>query len=210
MPEMNTDTFLIQNAILSFPTLFKPKPNDDGVLRYSACLIIALDTAQLMMNKAKELAPKRFVNGEMTLSRFSWPIMRCIESKHYNTNPRLKDLFYINASATEDYPPAILDKQRQPVIDRSQIYPGCVVAAGIRLFTFDKRGNVGVSTGVSAIMKTGDGDRLGDAGIDANDFFKEVKVDAPLNLDPLGLTNTAGPGQNMPDQPFPDTPDFLT
>lgn len=193
-----TEVFVVENAILSFPHLFQPQQvMNQGEAKYSAALLLPEAAAQLIMGKAQEIANQAFTNGEPQLGNFRWPVNPAKQNKNYVNNPRLSNLYVLNAKAHADYPPQIVDENRQTVMDRGKIYAGCVVAAGINLYTYNNMGNIGIGVGLSAIMKTADGEALGGGAVDPNSLFGGVQAQATSQ----GEATTASPN-GMPMPPF--------
>lgn len=221
----NTETFVIQNCILSYPHLFQPQQvQGKGDPKYSAALLVDEPTMQQVYGKAQELAQSHFKNNEFSMPNFQWPIMQASGKPNYASNPRLASLFVINAKASADYPPQVVGADRQPVIDRGQVYAGCIVAAGIRLYTYNNMGNVGIGVGLQAIMKQGDGEALGGESVDPNALFSGVNAQAPAGgMPPASFPGgapapaqpapnfgqpTAQPATEMPAAPFMQPPGF--
>jgi hypothetical protein len=217
-----TEVFVIENVILSFPHLFALDNNG----KYSAALLVDDATAGVVYQKAQELAASSEMTKNMVnLPQFRWPVSKAADKMNssggfvYKGNPRVENLWVMSASAQEDRQPAVVDEARQPVLDRGKIYAGCVVAVGIRLFTYNTKGNVGVGVGLQAVMKTGDGEPLGgDAGVDAATLFGNVQAQTPatpaaapngMPAPPPGAPQpqfgqpTAPAAAGMPAAPFP-------
>jgi hypothetical protein len=219
-----TDIFVIENAILSFPHLFALDNNG----KYSVALLVEDATATMIYQKAQELAAVSDQTKNMIQSpQFRWPVSKAADKMNtqggfvYKGNPRVEHLWVMSASSQGDRPPPpVVDESRQPVMDRGQIYAGCVVAAGIRLFTYNTKGNVGVGVGLQAIMKMADGEPLGGDVVDPSTLFSGVQstpATTPV-MSPNGLPAapqavpqqfgqpTAPAASNMPGAPFPAQP----
>jgi hypothetical protein len=117
----------------------------------------------------------------------------------------------------------VVGPDRQPVVDRGQIYAGCIVAAGGLLFSYNRAGNLGVGMGLSVVMKQADGEQLGGGTVDADKLFAGVQAQAPTGAPmpggapapqapatPFGQP-TQAPAPGMPAAPFgqPEKPPFL-
>ena len=205
-----SETFVIEGCVLSYPHLFQPQQvNGKGDPKFSAALLVSPEAATEVYNKAQALAAGHFKNGEDKAQNFMWPVVAANTKPRYAGNPRLAPLYVINAKASADYPPQIVDENRQPIMDRGKIYAGCVVAAGIRLYTYNNMGNVGVGVGLSAVMKTGEGEPLGDGSVDAKALFADVQA-APCRTGgplpgglPAATPSPAGPAPANPGMPLP-------
>lgn len=176
---VKTEVFVIENCILSFPHIFTPQQvNNQGEPKYSAALLVDAKHAAIIMNKAKEIATSAFENNETGYPNFRWPVTPANQNKNYMNNPRTAGLYIVNSKAAADYPPQVVDENRQKVLDKSKIYAGCIVAAAINLYTYNNMGNIGVGVGLSAIMKTGDGEALGGGPVDVNEVFGGIQPTA--------------------------------
>jgi hypothetical protein len=213
-----TEVFVVENAILSYPHLFKPQVAVGATEpKYSCALLVDEATAQLVYEKAQQIAGEAFNNGEQNLQKFRWPVQKAADKQStngsfpYRDNPRTADRYLINANASQDYPPQVVGQDRQPVVDRGQIYAGCIVAAGIQLFTYNTAGNIGVGVGLSAIMKQADGEQLGGSSVDAKSLFNGVQAQAPQGGSmPGGAPMPAGPFAGGQPAQDPNKPPFLS
>lgn len=199
----STEDFVVPNAVLSYPHLFQPQQvQGKGDPKYSAAFLVDETTAGMINAKAQELAARHFVNGESQLPNFQWPLFPASSKPNYMNNPRLASLWVFNGKASADYPPQIVDQNRQPVIDRGMIYAGAIVAAGIRLYTYNNMGNIGIGVGLSAVMKQGDGESLGGESVDPNALFAGVQAQAPAaGMPAQGQPAPGMPAPGMPAQP---------
>lgn len=69
--------------------------------------------------------------------------------------------------------PDCRDEQMRPVTDARVLYPGCKVNVVCTAYGYDYSGNKGVSIGLGALQKVGDGENI--AGrVSAADYFKKV------------------------------------
>lgn len=180
----HTASFVIQNAILSFPKLFQPEQiNGTGRSVYGASFLIDAATASMITQKAQELALGHFTNGETNNPKFHYPV-ELAANKYMSTGQKLydrvdlQDKYVISAKANAEFPPQVVGTDRQPILDRGQIYAGAIVAASINLFTFQvQNGGIGISIGLKAVMKQGDGEPMGAVvGVDVNQEFADVQT----------------------------------
>jgi len=208
-PSSASETFVVEDAILSYPHLFQPQQvNGQGQPKFSAALLVKEATAKVIYEKAQALAAAHFKNGEQQNPKFMWPVSAAKDKQNYANNPRLANLFVVNTKASADYPPQVVDENRQPVLDRGKVYAGCEVAAGIRLYTYNNMGNIGIGVGLSAIMKTGDGEPLGGDSVDAKSLFANVNASPNGAPAPETASNPFGQGSQEAEPGMP-TPPFL-
>lgn len=179
----NSETFVVQNVVLSYPNLFQAQQiNGKGDPIFSAKLYLDPTAAGIIMQKAQQLAGQAFLNGETNNPNFRWPISQVVGADA--TNPRFSGFYVGNSKADASYPPQVVDQNRQPIMDRGQIYAGVVCAVGVRLYSYNNMGNVGISMGLIAVMKQKDGEHLVD-GVDANSLFAGVQSQAPAQAMPM-------------------------
>lgn len=73
----------------------------------------------------------------------------------------------------------IVDLQRQPILDETQIYSGMYGRVAINFFAYDSNGKRGIGCGLGPVMKTRDGEPLG-GRITAEEAFGDgYSVSAP-------------------------------
>jgi hypothetical protein len=214
----NTDTFVVENCILRYPHLFQAQQvQGKGEPKFSAKLYLDAETAGMVHQKAQELAMSHFKNGEPQLANFAWPVTAANMKPADAAIARLADKYIMNAKASVEYPPAVVDEQRQPIMDRGKIYSGCMVAVGIRLYTYNNMGNIGIGVGLSAVMKTGDGEPIADGSPDPNTLFANVQAQVPTGTPapggapmPGGTSAQPGTNANVQQPAMPGLPSFDT
>lgn len=76
--------------------------------------------------------------------------------------------YFVNANCKTA--PGIVDKSRQPIIDKTEFYSGCYGHASISFYAFNSNGNKGIACGLNNLMKTRDGEPLGGRNTAEVDF----------------------------------------
>ena len=76
--------------------------------------------------------------------------------------------YFINANSASA--PGIVDADRQPVIDRSEVYSGVYGRASINFYAFNSNGNKGIACGLNNLQKIADGEPLGGKSRAEDDF----------------------------------------
>lgn len=219
MASTSSDNFVLQGAILSHPHLFQAQPfMQNGVPQgdpfFSAVLLVDEATAAIVNQKAMETAQRHYKNGEFNHASFGWPCQPANLKEDYKNNPRTANLWMINVKAGQSYPPSVVDGNRQPIIDRGQVYAGCIVAAGVNCYTRPqpaRPGEVGqgIGVGLKGIMKTGDGDSLGGDTVNPDTLFAGVQAQAPAApafTQPAGAPAPQQPAQNFGQPTAPAAP----
>lgn len=174
-------------GILSFPTLFQPKPVKDshgnltGEAKYSATILLPptdpqLPALQAQVDQAKaNTFPSGFpAKGDLCLV----PYDTKYAGKDYY-DPRFTGWYVLSCAAKQEDRPAVVDMQHQPIVDASVVCSGAVVwmNAGISGYT---KGTGGVGGWLNGIMATGELSEFGrlDGKLSVDQMFASVG-DAP-------------------------------
>ena len=72
--------------------------------------------------------------------------------------------------------PQIVDKNVEPILDRSEVYSGVYARVSINFYAYNVNGNKGVAVGLGNIQKIRDGQPLGNRS-NASDDFDAVDED---------------------------------
>lgn len=79
--------------------------------------------------------------------------------------------YFINANSGSA--PGIVDADRQPIIDHSEVYSGVYGRASINFYAFNSNGNKGIACGLNNLQKIRDGESLGGKSRAEDDFNDE-------------------------------------
>lgn len=66
--------------------------------------------------------------------------------------------------------PVLVDANKLPITEESELYSGCYGRAIINFYGFDTQGNKGISAGLNGIMKLHDGEPLGGGIVQDSDW----------------------------------------
>ena len=69
------------------------------------------------------------------------------------------DSYFINANSIT--PPQVVDKNVNPVLDRSEVYSGVYGRVSVSFYAFNSNGNKGIACGLGNVQKVRDGEPLG-------------------------------------------------
>ena len=83
-------------------------------------------------------------------------------------DPVYEGCMFINANSS--VAPGIVDANRQPVLEHSEVYSGVYGRASITLFAFNSGGSRGIACGLNNLQKLRDGEPLG-SRVSAEDDF---------------------------------------
>ena len=73
--------------------------------------------------------------------------------------------------------PGVVDADRQPIIERSEVYSGVYGRASINFYAFNVNGNKGIACGLNNLQKIRDGEPLGGKASAESDFATEEDDD---------------------------------
>ena len=76
--------------------------------------------------------------------------------------------FFVNANSSSA--PGIVDAERNPILDRAEVYSGVYGRASISFYAFNNQGNRGIACGLINLQKIRDGEPLG-GKLSAEDDF---------------------------------------
>lgn len=82
-----------------------------------------------------------------------------------------KNCYFINANSATA--PGIVDADRNPILERSEVYSGVYGRASISLYAFNSNGNRGIACGLNNLQKISDGEPLGGKARAEDDFDTE-------------------------------------
>ena len=80
-------------------------------------------------------------------------------------------------TANSSTAPGIVDANRQPIIDTSEVYSGVYGRASINFYAFNSNGNKGIACGLNNLQKIRDGEPLGGKTRAEDDFADEGEDD---------------------------------
>lgn len=165
-------------ARLSYAHLTRPHANNqqqNAKAKYSVTLLIPKqDTATLQrINSAIQAAindaiPKKW--GNVKPPQIPMPVHDGDGVKRDGTafGPECRGCWVLTASS--DDKPNVVDLNRSPIIDESQIYSGMYGRASIRFFGYSNSGNKGIGAGLGNVQKTRDGEPLMSRSTPDEDF----------------------------------------
>lgn len=182
---MNANEVIIP-CRLSYANIWEPKQvNGSGDPKYSCCLLIpktdktTLAKIQAVIDriKADPIALSKW--GGKLPARLKLPLRDGDEEKD---DENYEGCWFMNANASENRPPKIIDRRCNDVMDQDEVYSGCYANVKIGLFAYSASGNKGIGAGLEVIQKVRDGERL--AGGSSLEGFDTL--DDEDDLDMLG------------------------
>ena len=162
----------------SYANVWEPKSINGGTPKYSVSLIIPKsDTATV--GKIKDAIKAAYEEGQSKLkgNSKSVPALSALKTPLRDGDAErpddeaYKDSYFINANSATA--PGIVDADRQPIMERSEVYSGVYGRASINLYAFNSNGNKGIACGLNNLQKISDGEPLGGKTRAEDDFADE-------------------------------------
>lgn len=167
---------------LSYAHVWEPAAiNDNSEAKYSVSLIIpksdkdTVDKIKKAIEQAKQDGLAKFggkIPPNLKLPLRDGDIERPDDEAY-------KDSYFMNASSKER--PQIVDRNVQPILDKSEVYSGCYARVSISIYPFNKDVNKGIGCGLGNIQKIADGEPLGGRTRAEDDFSVYNDEDDFLN-----------------------------
>ena len=174
-------------TIFSYLNVNEPKvPLGGGTPKYSVSLIIPKSDVTTY-NKIQAAIRAAYEEGQGKLrgAGKSVPALEDIKLPLRDGDKKGDDAYkgcwYINANSTTK--PGVVDADRQPIIETSELYSGIVGRASITLYAFNTNGNKGIAAGLNNLQKLADGTPLGGHSRAEDDFADLDDDDADDFLD---------------------------
>ena len=166
------------NTRWSYANVWEAKSINGGRPKYSVSLIIPKSDT-VTVNKIKAAIQAAYEEGESKLkgNGKSVPALSVIKTPLRDGDVERPDdeayagCYFINANS--DSAPGIVDADRQPILERSEVYSGVYGRASINLYAFNSNGNRGIACGLNNLQKIRDGEPLGGKARAEDDFATE-------------------------------------
>ncbi|MBQ9685378.1 MAG: DUF2815 family protein [Oscillospiraceae bacterium] len=154
----------------------EPKaPLGGGTPKYSVSLIVPKsDTATVAKIKAAIQAAYEEGQGKLKGNSKSVPPLSTLKTPLRDGDIERPDdeayanSYFINANSTTK--PGVVDGDRQPILDTSELYSGIYGRASINFYAFNSNGNRGIACGLNNLQKLADGEPLGGHSRAEDDF----------------------------------------
>ena len=159
----------------SYANVWDPKSINGGTPKYSVSLIIPKSDVATV-KKIEAAIQAAYEEGESKLkgSSKSVPSLKVLKTPLRDgdlerpDDAAYADSYFINANSASA--PGIVDADRQPILERSEVYSGVYGRASINFYAFNSNGNKGIACGLSNLQKIADGEPLGGKSRAEDDF----------------------------------------
>ena len=163
------------NTRWSYANVWEAKSINGGAPKFSVSLIIP-KTDAVTIEKIKKAMQAAYEEGASKLKGTSkyLPELEDLKlplrdgDKERKGDPTYAGCMFINANSSAA--PGIVDADRQPILERSEVYSGVYGRASITLYAFNSNGNRGIACGLNNLQKIRDGEPLGSRSRAEDDF----------------------------------------
>ena len=166
----------------SYANVWEPKSINGGAPKYSISLIIPKSDTKTV-TKIKAAIEAAYQEGQMKLrgNGRSVPPLSAIKSPLRDGDTERPDdsayqnCYFINANSATA--PGIVDKECNPVLNRSDVYSGVYGRASINFYAFNSNGNKGIACGLNNLQLIRAGEPLGSKASAESDFATDIDDD---------------------------------
>ena len=159
----------------SYANVWQAKSINGGAPKFSVSLIIPKSDTKTV-NAIRAAIQAAFEEGQSKLkgNSRSVPALSAIKTPLRDgdterpDDPAYADSYFINANSATA--PGIVDADRNPILDHSEVYSGVYGRASINLYAFNTNGNRGIACGLNNLQKIADGEPLGGRTRAEDDF----------------------------------------
>ena len=159
----------------SYLVVNEPKAINGGTPKYSVSLLIPKKDT-VTVDKVKAAIQAAYDEGQSKLkgNGKSVPALEAIKTPLRDGDKERPDdaayagCYFVNANSTTK--PGVVDADRQPIIDTSELYSGIYGRASINFYAFNTNGNRGIACGLNNLQKIADGEPLGGHSRAEDDF----------------------------------------
>lgn len=170
------------NTRWSYANIWEAKSINGGVPKFSVSLIIPKSDAQTVA-RVKAAIEAAYHEGEAKLkgNGKTVPALAVLKSPLRDgdterpDDPAYANSYFINANSATA--PGVVDADRQPIFERSEVYSGVYGRASINFYAFNSNGNKGIACGLNNLQKIRDGEPLGGKSRAADDFATDEDDD---------------------------------
>lgn len=156
-----------------YANVFEPTAMNEGdTPKYNVCILIPKsDTKTVEKIRAAIEAAK--AAGKAKLADKSGRIPATIKTPlrdgddERGDDPAFEGMYFINANSQRK--PSIVDKDLNPIMDKSEFYSGCYGRASINFYAFNVSSK-GIAAGLNNLQKLADGEMLSGGSTADEDF----------------------------------------
>lgn len=164
---------------LSYANVWEPKSINGGTEKYSVSLIIPKSDTKTIaainaaVDAAIEEGKGKFGGKAPNKAALKLPLRDGDIDRP--DDEAYAGSYFVNANSSTA--PQIVNRQVEPILDRSEVYSGVYARVSINFYAFNSNGNKGIACGLSNIQKVRDGEPLGGRTNAADDFATDGNDD---------------------------------
>ena len=164
---------------LSYANVWEPKSINGGAEKFSVSLIIPKSDVKTLsaingaIDAAIEEGKGKFGGKVPNKAAIKLPLRDGDIDRP--DDEAYADSYFINANSNTA--PQVVDKNVNPILDRSEVYSGIYARVSINFYAFNSNGNKGIACGLGNIQKIREGEPLGGRTNAADDFSTDVDDD---------------------------------
>ena len=183
MKQFNNPTKVVTGiCTFSYLNCWDPKAINGSTPKFSVSLIIPKSDVKTV-EKIKAAIQAAYEEGQSKLkgNGKTVPALSVLKTPLRDgdlerpDDPAYANAYFINANSASA--PGIVDADRQPILERSEVYSGVYGRASINLYAFNSNGNKGIACGLNNLQKIRDGEPLGGKSRAEDDFDTEEDDD---------------------------------
>ena len=194
---------------LSYVHLFKPYAHQPGQEeKYQVTVLVPKTDAATMgrINAAIDAAKQRGItdkwNGQcppiLPTPVYDGDGVRPSDGMPFG--PECKGCWVFTASAKADYPPEVVDKMGNPIINQSEVYSGMYGRVNVSFYPYSFGGKKGIGCGLWPVQKLRDGESLGGSAPSAAQAFGTPAPQAATPQYGAAMPATPGAAGYIPQQ----------
>ena len=160
---------------LSYANIWQAKSINGGAPKYSASVLIPKsDTKTVAKVKAAIVAAYEEGEGKLKGNGKTAPSLASLKTPLRDGDTERPDdeayagHWFINANSNTA--PGVVDANREPIYDTSEIYSGVYARVSLSFYAFNSNGNRGIACALQNIQKVRDGEPLGGKSKAEDDF----------------------------------------
>ena len=160
---------------LSYANIWQAKSINGGSPKFSTSVLIPKsDTKTIAKVKAAIQAAYEEGEGKLKGNSKSVPSLASLKTPLRDGDTERPDdeayagHWFINANSNTA--PGVVDANREPIYDTSEIYSGVYVRVSLSFYAFNSNGNRGIACALQNIQKVRDGEALGGKSKAEDDF----------------------------------------
>ena len=167
---------------LSYANIWQAKSINGGVPKYSTSVLIPKSDMKTIAN-VKAAIEAAYYEGESKLKGNSKTVPALTSLKmplRDGDTERPDDEAYAGhwfLNANSNTAPGVVDANREPIYDTSEIYSGVYARVSLTFYAFNSNGNRGIACGLQNIQKVRDGESLGGKPKAEDDFDDGFQVE---------------------------------